>query len=212
MALTRRQLSALGIEPEKIDQIIEAHAETVTALKDEIEKFKADADKLPDIQKELTELKKSIEGKDYDKLQKEFEDYKTNEYGKLKKEFDDYKVEIQNEKTQAAKEAAYREALKDANLSENGVKKAVKYADWSGVEIGDDGKLKNAKELVKAAREEWAEYIVKTEQQGAQTANPPGGGGGGTGKTKAEILKIKDAKERQAAIAENPSLFGLPTE
>jgi predicted ribosome quality control (RQC) complex YloA/Tae2 family protein len=207
MALKRSQLAALGIEPEKIDQIIESHAETVTALKDEVEKYKAEAEKLPGIQKELAELRKSIEGKDYDKLKQEFEDYKTNEYGKLKKEFDDYKVSIQNEKTQAAKEAAYREALKDANLSENGVKKAVKYADWAGVEIGEDGKLKNAKELVKAAREEWAEYIVKTDQQGVNTPNPPGGKGSET-MTKEQIMAVKDRNERQRLISENHTLFG----
>jgi predicted ribosome quality control (RQC) complex YloA/Tae2 family protein len=207
MALKRSQLAALGIEPEKIDQIIESHAETVTALKDEVEKYKAEAEKLPGIQKELAELRKSIEGKDYDKLKQEFEDYKTNEYGKLKKEFDDYKVSIQNEKTQAAKEAAYREALKDANLSENGVKKAVKYVDWAGVEIGEDGKLKNAKELVKAAREEWAEYIVKTDQQGVNTPNPPGGKGNET-MTKEQIMAVKDRNERQRLISENHTLFG----
>lgn len=207
MALKRSQLAALGIEPEKIDQIIESHAETVTALKDEVEKYKAEAEKLPGIQKELAELRKSIEGKDYDKLKQEFEEYKTNEYGKLKKEFDDYKVSIQNEKTQAAKEAAYREALKDANLSENGVKKAVKYADWAGVEIDEDGKLKNAKELVKAAREEWAEYIVKTDQQGASTPNPPGGKGNET-MTKEQIMAVKDRNERQRLISENHTLFG----
>jgi predicted ribosome quality control (RQC) complex YloA/Tae2 family protein len=207
MALKRSQLAALGIEPEKIDQIIESHAETVTALKDEVEKYKAEAEKLPGIQKELAELRKSIEGKDYDKLKQEFEDYKTNEYGKLKKEFDDYKVSIKNEKTQAAKEAAYREALKDANLSENGVNKAVKYADWAGVEIGEDGKLKNAKELVKAAREEWAEYIVKTDQQGVNTPNPPGGKGNET-MTKEQIMAVKDRNERQRLISENHTLFG----
>ena len=38
------------------------------------------------------------------------------------------------------------------------------------------------------------------------------GGGTGTGKTKAEIMKIKNAKERQQAIADNPELFGLPAE
>jgi predicted ribosome quality control (RQC) complex YloA/Tae2 family protein len=207
MALKRSQLAALGIEPEKIDQIIESHAETVTALKNEVEKYKAEAEKLPGIQKELAELRKSIEGKDYDKLKQEFEEYKTNEYGKLKKEFDDYKVSIQNEKTQAAKEAAYREALKDANLSENGVKKAVKYADWAGVEIGEDGKLKNAKELVKAAREEWAEYIVKTDQQGVNTPNPPSGKGNET-MTKEQIMAVKDRNERQRLISENHTLFG----
>jgi hypothetical protein len=36
MALTRKFLSALGIEAEKIDEIISSHTETVEGLKDEI--------------------------------------------------------------------------------------------------------------------------------------------------------------------------------
>jgi hypothetical protein len=87
------------------------------------------------------------------------------------------------------------------------VKKAVKYADWAGVEIGEDGKLKNAKELVKAAREEWAEYIVKTDQQGVNTPNPPGGKGNET-MTKEQIMAVKDRNERQRLISENHTLFG----
>ena len=46
MALTRNFLKALGIEEEKIGEIINAHSETVTALKADIEKYKEDAEKL----------------------------------------------------------------------------------------------------------------------------------------------------------------------
>ena len=59
MALTRKFLSALGIEADKVDEIINAHAETVNALKEERDNYKADAEKLPAVQKELDELKKS---------------------------------------------------------------------------------------------------------------------------------------------------------
>ena len=40
MALTRSFLKALGIEEEKIGEIINAHSETVSGLKAEIEKYK----------------------------------------------------------------------------------------------------------------------------------------------------------------------------
>ena len=43
MALTRSFLKALGIEEEKIGEIINAHSETVSGLKAEIEKYKGDA-------------------------------------------------------------------------------------------------------------------------------------------------------------------------
>lgn len=192
MALSRKQLAAMGIEAEKIDQIIEAHAETVSALKDEAEKYKENASKYADVKKELDQLKKSTEGKDYDKL---------------KAEYEKYKADVEAEHTKAAKEKAYRDALKDANLSDKGVEKALKYAEWDKIELDDDGKLKDAKAHVKAVREEWAEYIVKQGTKGAETSTPPVGGGGGGSLTRADIYKtdangrfVMDASERQKAL------------
>lgn len=59
MALSRKFLAALGIEDAKVDEIIQAHTDTVNGLKDEIEKYKADAEKLPGVQKELKNLSTS---------------------------------------------------------------------------------------------------------------------------------------------------------
>lgn len=99
---------------------------------------------------------------------KDSEEYKT-----LKKSFDDYKAEVAAKETKAAKEAAYRSVLKDANLSEKGIEKAVKYAEWDKIELGEDGKLKGANDHIKAVREEWAEYVTTTTTTGAKTSTPP---------------------------------------
>ena len=64
MALTRKFLSALGIEEAKIDEIISAHADTVNALKEQRDGYKADADKLPAVQQALDDLKASQSGDD----------------------------------------------------------------------------------------------------------------------------------------------------
>ena len=61
MALTRKFLKAMGIEEEKIDQIIEAHTETVSGLKDSLEKAEAAAKDLPSVQKELDAAKADLE-------------------------------------------------------------------------------------------------------------------------------------------------------
>ena len=42
-SLTRKMLKAMGIEDEKIDQIIEAHSETVDALKERSADFEKNA-------------------------------------------------------------------------------------------------------------------------------------------------------------------------
>ena len=46
MAFTRKMLKALGIEEDKIDQIMDAHVEVVDALKADRDTYKADAEKL----------------------------------------------------------------------------------------------------------------------------------------------------------------------
>ena len=130
-------------------------------------------------------------------------------YDDLKTEFDTFKNGIEAEKAKKAKEDAYREALKDANLNEKGIEKAVKYAEWDKIELDDKGKLKDAKDHVKNAREEWAEYVVKTMTQGATTTTPPANNGNGSGMTVEEIMKIEDTTARQKAIAENHELFGF---
>ena len=133
----------------------------------------------------------------------------SEEYKALKADFDKYKAEVAEKETKAAKEAAYRAILKDANLSEKGIEKAVKYAEWDKIELGADGKLKNANDHIKAAREEWADYVTTTTTTGAKTSTPTANNGGKTGKTKEEIMAIRDPAVRQAEIAKNPEAFGL---
>ena len=134
---------------------------------------------------------------------KDSEEYKT-----LKADYDKYKAEVTEKETKAAKEAAYRAILKDANLSEKGIEKAVKYAEWDKIELGEDGKIKGANEHIKAARDEWAEYVTTTTTTGAKTSTPPANTGGAK-LTKAEIYAKDEygryklsASERQKAIAE----------
>lgn len=97
----------------------------------------------------------------------------SEEYKALKDDFDKYKAEVSAKETKAAKEAAYRAILKDANLSEKGIEKAIKYADWDKIELGEDGKLKSANDHIKAVRDEWAEYVTTTTTTGAKTSTPP---------------------------------------
>ena len=133
---------------------------------------------------------------------KDSEEYKT-----LKKSFDDYKAEVVAKETKAAKEAAYRNILKDANLSEKGIEKAIKYAEWDKIELETDGKLKGASDHIKSVKEEWAEYVTTTTTTGAKTSTPPANNGSGTGKTRAEIISIRDGATRRAEMAKNPHLF-----
>lgn len=203
MALTRKMLSAMGIEDEKIEQIISAHTETVTGLKDKIEGLEDDAKKLPKVQKELEELKAQVKEredadnplqKDLEKLQKKYDD--------LKKEHDDYKAEITGKEIRKAKEEAYMEILKDAGIPKKHFAKILKYSDVDGVELGDDGKIKTAADILKSVKEEWGDHVEKTEVRGMETTTPPANEGGSTtGISRARQLAQKFAAERYGAPA-----------
>lgn len=200
MALTRKFLSALGIEQDKIDEIITAHTETVDALKHERDTYKADAEKLPGVQAELDGLKANAAkdgGKDPWKVK----------YDALKEEFDDYKKDIEAKETTAKKSDAFRALLKEVGIREKRIDAVLRVSDLDSIELDENGAIVDAGKLKKSIAEEWEDFIDTTEQKGVQTVNPPAGKGKGKTMTKDEIMAIRDPIQRQNAIAENLDLF-----
>lgn len=198
MAITRKMLKAMGIEEEKIEQIIEAHTETVEGLKEKAEENAEAVKNLAKVQKELDDAKKDIEAMKKDSFKVK--------YDAIKEEFEEYKNGIEKKETRNAKEKAYRELLKEAGINEKRIEAVLKVSDVDGVEL-EEGKIKDAAKLTENIKNEWADFIVKTETKGANPATPPAHSGSGA-KTKDEIMAIKDRSERRAAIAENLELFG----
>lgn len=207
MALSRKYLNALGIEQDKVDEIISAHSDTVNGLKgeidelnDKIESLEKDAEQHEAVQKELDELKEKVAA---DAKERESKDYDA-----LLKEFNDYKAEQKNKEIRAQKESAYKDILKDANIPERHFAKIIKYSDIDSVELDEKGKIKDSKNILKEIKEEWSDHIEKYEKKGADTETPPDGGGKSS-MTKEEIMQIKDRTERQKAIDENHEVFGF---
>lgn len=199
MSLTRAFLKSMGLEEDKVTSIIEAHTETVEALKKERDSFKSDAEKLPKVEEELKQAKEAAKN--------------SGDYDKLKKEFDDYKADVANKETLAAKKAVLSKIAKDAGLSEAGIAKALKYTDFGAVELDEKGEAKDSKALLKSLKEEWPEYIQTTRTEGVNTPNPPQTTGGSK-MSRADIYAKDDhgryklsASERQKALAENPELM-----
>ena len=197
MAFTRKMLKAMGIEEEKIDQIIDAHVEVVSSLKDERDEYKDKAEKFDDVEKELKTLKADNEGDSW-----------KEKYDKLQADFDSYKEKQEEEKTRQATVNAYKEILKKTGVSEKRIDSILKITDLSEISLNKDGSLKNADKIAENIKEEWSDFIVTEGTKGADVENPPKNTGGNK-MTKDEIFKIKDAKERQQAIADNHELFGF---
>lgn len=200
MPLARRDIRAilenaeLSVE-ERIDRIIDGHLETVNGLKADVTRYKADADRLSEVQRELDGLKNG-------------EDWKAK-YEKEHSDFEAHKANQSKEKTRAAKEAAYRAQLSAAGIDDKRIGTIVKAsgAAIDALELNDDGTAKNADKLAESIKTEWGDLITTTVETGVNT---PAGGSGKSGAatmTKADIMKIRDAGERQKAIAENITLF-----
>ena len=199
MGFSRKMLKAMNIEEDKIEQIIDAHSETVDALKADRDTYKEDAAKLAAVQKELDELK--AKGDDGYKAKYEAE----------KAAHDALKADIAAKETKKAKTDAYRELLKGANIDEKRIATILRAEapTIDKIELDADGKIKNAEQYTQSIKSDWADFIVTQSAKGTNTATPPANGGAASTKTKEDILKIKDAGERQKAIAENPTLFGI---
>ena len=202
MALTRRALKAMGIEDEKIDEIIAMHTETADGLKADVAKYKADAEALPKVQRELDDLKAAGDGGLQEK------------YNKVKKEFDDYKAEIGAKEQKAAKEKAARAYYESKGITGKSLEIAVRGSaqEIEGLELGEDGKIKDTSALDELVNGTFSGLISTETRQGAETATPPANTGG-AGMTKADIYKkdehgryIMSAAERQKALMENQIL------
>ena len=203
MSLTRKALVAMGIEEEKIDQIIEMHTEVTESLKTSLneakaneKKYKADAEKLEEVEKELKTLKEN----------KGADEYK-EKYEKLKADYDKYKGEITAKETKSAKTKALKELLGTLKISDKWYDRIVKSSDLDSMELDENGKFKDADKLTETIKSEWGDCITTTGEKGAKTSTPPSSNGGTM--TKEDIMKIEDDKARQTAIAENHELFGF---
>lgn len=195
MAFTRKFLSALGIEADKVDEIIAAHTEVTDALKEERDKYKADAERLPDIEKRLAEAEKKMEGDD---------PYK-EKYEALQKEYEDYKADVSNKETTAKKESAFRHVLKDIGIPDKRIDSVIKVSDINGIELTEEG-IKDEETLKAKLKEEWSDFIATKSTEGVPSANPPTNAGKAT-MTKEQIRAISDPVARQKAMVENASLF-----
>ena len=201
MALTRRLLKGMGLTDEQMDTIIVAHTGTVDGLKADVAKYKADAEALPEVQKQLEKAQADLEAGKKDSWKVKYE--------AIKEEFEGYKTEQTAKETRSAKERAYRELLKAAGITEKRIDSVIRVSDLDGVELDDKGAIKGADKLTESIKSEWADFITTTQTRGAQTSNPPANNNGGA-MTKADIYKKDDhgryvlsAAERQKALMEN---------
>lgn len=202
MALTRKLLKGMGLTDEQVDTIIEAHTDTVDGLKADVIKYKADAEKLPSVQKELDSLKAAGDGGYKEKYEKEHS------------AFEAFKTDITAKESKAAKEKAVRAYFESKNITGANLDLAMRGCGEEMAALELDGeKIKDTKSLDALVNGTYKGLVSTTQTHGANPANPPANTGSAN-LTKADIYKKDDkgryvmsTADRQKALAENPDLM-----
>ena len=162
MALTRKSLKAMGLTDEQVDSIIEMHSETVDGLKEQVKTYKAEAEKLPNVQKELDDLKAAGDGGFKEKFEKEHSD------------FENFKKTIQEKETKAAKESAAKAFFESKGITGNSLEIAMRGSSAEIAALDLDGeKIKDSSALDALVNGTFKALVSTTTTKGANIPNPP---------------------------------------
>ena len=175
------------------NRLVALHLGVVDPLKDDLTKYKADAEKLPGVQKELDNLKAAGDGGYKEKYEKEHSAFET------------FKTDITAKESKAAKEKAVRAYFESKNITGANLDLAMRGCgeEMSTLELDGD-KIKDTKSLDALVSGTYKGLVSK------QTVRIDTGArfnGGEKPMTKDEIMQITDRAERRAAIAANMDLF-----
>ena len=187
MALTRKMLRELGLGEEAIEAVIDAHTQTVDALKG----YEAEARRLAQVQRELDELK-AAHG---DTLAR---------YEHEREAFAEYRAQAEAREDNAHRAALYRAALRTAGVKENLHEQIVEMTNLSRLGV-KDGHLADEAAVIEDIRSKYEDFIPAKTTTGTLVENPPVSGGAAM--TREQIMGIRDAAARQRAIGANIGLF-----
>ena len=146
------------------NKLIALHLGVVDPLKDDVARYKADADKLLDVQRELDDLKAA--GND---------DYK-QKYEDEHAALENLKQSIADEKALAEKSGLYRLLLQESGIDPKRIDAVLRVSDLTKVEV-KDGSIVDSKALAESIKTEWADFVVKPGAKGDKPDTPPADGG-----------------------------------
>lgn len=194
MALTRKFLKGLGLNDDQIEAVVEEHTNTTNGIIADRDRYRADAEKLPEARRELDELKNNG-------------DSWKDKYEQEHSAFERFKTDTEAKANLANVEGAYRSLLKSANVGEAQIDAIVKVTNLSELKLNGDGKFENEGALVEGIKKDWAGFIQTTSTQGASVDNPPGGNNGAM--TREEFNKMPLSERMKYANAHPGEMAGI---
>lgn len=172
-----------GVENSKeiVDAILDMHNAELTEAKEK-----------------SVDLTKYVEKSKYDELEarlNKFKDY--DELVKFKE--DTLKKELNVKKTDAV-----IALLKENNANQKAVKLLAKEFDIDSIELDENGKVKNADDLIKGVKENYADFFTQEENGGVSPRNPTNNDSPTITK---EAFKKMSLSERSKLASENIELY-----
>lgn len=175
------------------NRLVALHLGVVDPLKDDLTKYKADAEKLSGVQKQLDDLKAAGDGGYKEKYEKEHS------------AFEAFKTDITAKESKAAKEKAVRAYFESKNITGANLDLAMRGCGEEMAALELDGEnIKDTKSLDALVDGTYKGLVSKSHvrvDMGGRLND------GGKPMTKDEVMQITDRAERRAAIAANMDLF-----
>lgn len=145
---TRKKLDAMGLTDEQKESLLELHTESVSDILAEVDKYKEDAEKLSDVQRQLDEANSKIKAAEKD-------DYK-GKYESEKKAHEELKAEIATKETAANRLKSFKDEAKKRNYSEDAIKlflDSKSHDPMERIKYDDEGKATNYDDVFKGLDE-----------------------------------------------------------
>ena len=161
MALTNAMLKAMGIEGDQRDQIMAAHKEVCDSIKAERDELRDTAAKVPDLEKQIEELKANQPTEDFEA-----------KYNDEHEAFEQFKAKVEQDKADQEKSSLYKALLREQGIEEKRLDSILKVTDLSSINVAD-GALADRDELAEKVKTEWEAFIPVESTKGAEVDNPP---------------------------------------
>lgn len=185
------------------NKIVAENYKTISEHEKRVGKIEAERDAFKERAETAETTLKGFEGKDFDTITRERDEWKT----KAEKAEKDYSDKMAAHE----KQELLKEAFADIEFTSESAKKAIM------AQISEDVTVKNGKligfnDLLETAKKNDATAFVDKQQQElnnnrAQFSTPKNPKSNGEQITREDIMGIKDRNERRAAIAKNMNLF-----
>ena len=204
-------LKGFGIEiPDdkqaEVKKTLSAHYKNVAEHEKVVAKVEAERDKWKGRAEAAESTLKGFEGKDFDTITKERDEWK--------KKAEDAEKDYNTKIAEREKADLLKEAFAEIKFTSESAKKAIMAQISDGITV-KNGKLIGFNDLLEEVRKTDASAFVDEKQQNLEGGKArftqhvkTAPGTTTTYTSRKEIMSIKDPGERQAAIAQNLSLFG----